>query len=110
LPNPLLLRTLGDPREEATQFGPLARFDLRDELHRRVVESITGGAVAVTGCNPEGGSGVYYQPSILDRVQPGICRSRTQKSMFMQGSRSGIIWAKFCHSLNRLLKAAGNDC
>ena len=64
---------IGDPLDEATRIGPLARFDLRDELHRQVVESITAGAVAVTGCNPEGGGGAYYQPSILDHVQPGMC-------------------------------------
>ncbi|MCK5480965.1 MAG: NAD-dependent succinate-semialdehyde dehydrogenase [Gammaproteobacteria bacterium] len=63
----------GDPLDESTQIGPLARFDLRDELHRQVVESIKQGAIAVTGCNFEGGSGAYYQVSILDRVTPGVC-------------------------------------
>jgi succinate-semialdehyde dehydrogenase/glutarate-semialdehyde dehydrogenase len=62
----------GDPLDEATQLGPLARFDLRDELHRQVVDSIAQGAVAVTGCNPEGGAGAFYQASILDRVSPGV--------------------------------------
>ncbi|MGD8619389.1 MAG: NAD-dependent succinate-semialdehyde dehydrogenase [Gammaproteobacteria bacterium] len=62
----------GDPLQEGTQLGPLARVDLRDELHRQVVESISQGAVAVTGCNPEAGAGAYYQASILDRVRPGI--------------------------------------
>ncbi len=63
---------VGDPLQESTQLGPLARVDLRDELHQQVVESITQGAVAVTGCNPEAGAGAYYQASILDRVRPGI--------------------------------------
>jgi len=63
---------VGDPLQESTQLGPLARVDLRDELHRQVVESISQGAVAVTGCNPEAGAGAYYQASILDRVGPGI--------------------------------------
>ena len=63
----------GDPLDDATQLGPLARVDLRDELHRQVVESITAGAVAVTGCNPEAGAGAWYQASILDHVVPGIC-------------------------------------
>jgi succinate-semialdehyde dehydrogenase/glutarate-semialdehyde dehydrogenase len=64
---------VGDPMDESTQVGPLARFDLRDELHRQVVKSISQGAVAVTGCSPESGSGAYYQASILDRVRPGVC-------------------------------------
>ena len=64
---------VGNPLDESTQIGPLARFDLRDELHRQVVESIKQGAVAVTGCNLESGSGAYYQASILDRVTPDVC-------------------------------------
>ena len=63
---------VGDPLQESTQLGPLARVDLRDELHQQVVESITHGAVAVTGCNPEPGPGAYYQASILDQVRPGV--------------------------------------
>ena len=59
--------------DDATQLGPMARFDLRDDLHQQVVESIAQGAVAVTGCNPEGGDGAYYQASILDHVKPGVC-------------------------------------
>ena len=62
----------GDPLDEATQLGPMARFDLRDELHQQVVDSLAQGAVAVTGCNPEGGTGAYYQASILDHVKPGV--------------------------------------
>jgi succinate-semialdehyde dehydrogenase/glutarate-semialdehyde dehydrogenase len=62
----------GDPLQESTQLGPLARVDLRDELHQQVIDSIAHGAVAVTGCNPEAGAGAYYQASILDRVKPGI--------------------------------------
>jgi succinate-semialdehyde dehydrogenase/glutarate-semialdehyde dehydrogenase len=63
---------MGDPLQESTQLGPLARVDLRDELHQQVVDSIAHGAVAVTGCNPESGAGAFYQASILDRVAPGI--------------------------------------
>jgi succinate-semialdehyde dehydrogenase/glutarate-semialdehyde dehydrogenase len=63
---------VGDPLQESTQLGPLARVDLRDELHQQVVESITQGAVAITGCNPESGPGAYYQASILDHVRPGV--------------------------------------
>ena len=59
---------LGDPMDEATQIGPMARLDLRDELHRQVTDSIAQGAVAVTGCKPVEREGFFYQPSILDRV------------------------------------------
>jgi succinate-semialdehyde dehydrogenase/glutarate-semialdehyde dehydrogenase len=59
---------LGDPMEEATQIGPMARLDLRDTLHRQITDSIAQGAVAVTGCKPVEREGFFYQPSILDQV------------------------------------------
>ena len=64
--------SMGDPLDEGNRLGPMARHDLRDELHRQVVESIAQGATAVTGCSPESGGGAYYQPSILDHVKPGV--------------------------------------
>ncbi len=64
--------TVGDPLDEANRVGPMARADLRDELHQQVTDSIAQGAVALTGCAPLEGPGAYYQPSILDRVAPGI--------------------------------------
>ncbi len=59
---------LGDPMDDATQIGPMARLDLREELHRQVSDSIAQGAVAVTGCKPVERAGFFYQPSILDCV------------------------------------------
>ncbi len=59
---------LGDPMDEETQIGPMARIDLRDALHSQVTDSIAQGAVAVTGCKPVERAGFFYHPSILDRV------------------------------------------
>ena len=59
---------IGDPLDDATQIGPMARLDLRDSLHRQVSDSIAQGAVAVTGCKPVEREGFFYQPSILDHV------------------------------------------
>lgn len=59
---------LGDPGDEATQIGPMARLDLRETLHHQVSDSIAQGAVALTGCKPVEREGVFYQASILDRV------------------------------------------
>jgi succinate-semialdehyde dehydrogenase/glutarate-semialdehyde dehydrogenase len=64
--------TVGDPAEEDTDVGPLARADLRDHLHRQVVESIRAGAVPVTGCAILDRPGYFYAPSILDRARPGM--------------------------------------
>ena len=63
---------MGDPLDENTTLAPMARTDLRDELHEQVKNSIAAGAVAVTGCEPGKGKGAYYQASILDQVKPGI--------------------------------------
>ncbi|MDH4235130.1 MAG: aldehyde dehydrogenase family protein, partial [Gallionella sp.] len=59
---------IGDPLDDETQIGPMARLDLRENLHRQVTDSIGQGAVAVTGCQPSAREGFFYQPSILDQV------------------------------------------
>ena len=64
--------SVGDPLDEANRLGPMARTDLRDELHQQVEESIARGAVAVTGCEIPPGAGAWYPPSILDQVKPGV--------------------------------------
>ena len=64
----------GDPMDEDTQIGPMARLDLREELHRQITDSIAEGAMAVSGCKPLQREGFYYQPSILDHVTPK-CRA-----------------------------------
>ncbi len=62
----------GDPLDPATTLAPMARADLRDELHGQVTESLAAGARAVTGCEPLPGPGAFYAPSILDGVEPGM--------------------------------------
>jgi len=63
---------LGDPAQETTDLGPMARPDLREQLHRQVTESINKGAVKLLGCEPVSGPGYYYQVSLLDQVKPGM--------------------------------------
>jgi len=65
------LRT-GDPTKDDTTQGPMARTDLRTELHTQVTDSIAAGAKAVLGCKPIAGKGSYYEASILDGVTPGM--------------------------------------
>ncbi|MCS0494605.1 NAD-dependent succinate-semialdehyde dehydrogenase [Ancylobacter sp. MQZ15Z-1] len=61
---------IGDPMDEATQIGPMARANLRDGLHDQVTRSIADGAVLVLGGEPIEGPGCYYAPTLLDRVTP----------------------------------------
>ncbi len=62
----------GDPGDASTTLGPMARQDLRDELHMQVRDSLAAGGVAVTGCEPLPGRGAFYKASILDRVAAGM--------------------------------------
>ncbi|ROT99047.1 NAD-dependent succinate-semialdehyde dehydrogenase [Histidinibacterium lentulum] len=62
---------IGDPMDPDTQIGPMARANLRDDLHDQVRRSIEGGARAVTGAAPLEGPGCYYAPTLLDGVEPG---------------------------------------
>ncbi len=63
---------MGDPRQESTRIGPLARADLRDELHAQVEDARARGARAVFGCKPAPGPGWFYPPSMLDGVTPDM--------------------------------------
>jgi len=68
----LQARTVGDPRQEETQVGPLARADLRDNLHRQVLASVKAGATLVFGGHPLPGPGYFYAPTLLTGVKPGM--------------------------------------
>ena len=63
---------LGDPFDEATLIGPLARRDLRDELHQQVQASVEKGARLRLGGLVPDGPGAFYPPSVLVDVRPGM--------------------------------------
>ncbi|MCC2545146.1 NAD-dependent succinate-semialdehyde dehydrogenase [Hymenobacter sp. BT175] len=66
----LELRT-GDPLDEATQFGPLARPDLADELTQQVDDSVAAGArVELHGGQLTPGTALF-RPMILSNVKRG---------------------------------------
>lgn len=63
--------TVGDPTEEATDIGPMAREDLRDQVQDQVERAVGQGAVAATGGHPLSRDGFYYAPTVLTEVAPG---------------------------------------
>lgn len=63
---------MGDPLDEATEVGPQARHDLRDELHQQVQKSIENGARCLLGGQIPDGAGAYYPPTVLTDVRPGM--------------------------------------
>ncbi len=69
---------VGDPLDPSTDIGPLARRDLRDELHALVREAVAQGARPVLGCELPGGPGAFYPPSVLAEVKPGNVAAREE--------------------------------
>ncbi len=61
----------GDPNDAATTLAPMARQDLRDELHHQVASSVADGAKVLLGGHPGEGH-ADYPATILDQVQPGM--------------------------------------
>ncbi|GAG19383.1 unnamed protein product, partial [marine sediment metagenome] len=55
---------MGDPLKEDTDLGPQARFDLRDELHRQVTESVKKGAKILLGGIIPDMSGAFYPQTV----------------------------------------------
>ncbi|MBF9237588.1 NAD-dependent succinate-semialdehyde dehydrogenase [Hymenobacter sp. BT683] len=67
----LLALRPGDPLEESTQYGPLARPDLADELTQQVADSVAQGAkVELFGGQAKPGTALF-RPVILSNVKPG---------------------------------------
>lgn len=63
---------VGDPRDPQTQVGPMARKDLRDELHDQVERTLSAGATLLLGGKKWEGSGNFYAPTVLADVVPGM--------------------------------------
>lgn len=62
----------GDPADENTQLGPIAREDLRDKLHEQVKESVDKGATAAIGGEVPDVEGFFYPATVLENVKPGM--------------------------------------
>jgi succinate-semialdehyde dehydrogenase / glutarate-semialdehyde dehydrogenase len=65
-------KKVGDPLLEETEVGPLARHDLRAELHQQVIASVKRGARVLLGGEIPSGPGAYYPPTVLSEVKPGM--------------------------------------
>src|SRR6516164_3587188 len=63
---------VGDPLNEATTIGPIARDDLREGVHDQVQRSIASGAKLLLGGEKVDGAGFFYEPTVLTNVRPGM--------------------------------------
>jgi len=61
----------GDPSKEGTDLGPMARKDLRDDLHDQVQASVRAGATCLLGGEIPDGKGFFYPATVLENVAPG---------------------------------------
>ena len=70
----MMQRKTGDPFDAAIDLGPMARADLRDELHRQVQDNIAAGAKCILGGTIPSfeGDHAFYMPTILTGIKRGM--------------------------------------
>jgi len=64
--------TIGNPFDPSIAMGPMARNDLRDELHNQVEQTIAQGATLLLGGHKLEGAGNFYEATVLAGVVPGM--------------------------------------
>lgn len=64
---------VGDPEAPNTDVGPMARHDLRHGVAKQVQAAVEAGATLLCGGRARDDlGGVYYQPTVLADVKPGM--------------------------------------
>ena len=63
---------VGDPTDQSTEIGPLARLDLLENLDAQVRRTVEAGANRLTGGHRLPGKGWFYAPTVLADVRPGM--------------------------------------
>ena len=93
-------KTTGDPFDAGTDLGPMARIDLRDELHRQVMKNIRAGAKCVSGGTIPGhpGKHAFYMPTLLTGIKKGM--PAYEEELF--GPVASVITAKDTNDAIRL--------
>jgi succinate-semialdehyde dehydrogenase/glutarate-semialdehyde dehydrogenase len=81
---------IGDPRDDATKFGPMYSVAGRDELHEQVKRSVAAGARVLSGGEKPQKPGAWYPPTVLTDVRPGV--PAFQEEIF--GPVASVIVAK----------------
>ncbi|MBN2614896.1 MAG: NAD-dependent succinate-semialdehyde dehydrogenase [Bacteroidales bacterium] len=64
--------TLGDPLDEQTDMGPMAREDLLEQIEKQVNDSVAMGAKVLTGGQRTNDGKWFYQPTLLVNVKKGM--------------------------------------
>ncbi|MFW5705412.1 MAG: NAD-dependent succinate-semialdehyde dehydrogenase, partial [Bacteroidota bacterium] len=61
---------VGNPVEEGSDYGPMARLDLLEELDEQVQKSVNMGAKLLLGGKRMDREGYFYEPTVLAAVTP----------------------------------------
>lgn len=64
--------SFGDPEDANTKIGPMARVDLRDELHEQVERSVAKGAKVLCGGFVPEGENAFYPPTVIENIKEGM--------------------------------------
>jgi succinate-semialdehyde dehydrogenase/glutarate-semialdehyde dehydrogenase len=64
--------SFGDPTDTRNAIGPMARLDLRNELHNQVLKTLDQGAQLLCGGYIPEGLAAYYPPTLLSKVKKGM--------------------------------------
>jgi len=65
-------KVMGDPFDPSVDLGPVARLDLRDQLHMQVEQSRKEGATILCGGEIPDMKGYYYPATVMTDVRPGM--------------------------------------
>ncbi|HTF06987.1 MAG TPA: NADP-dependent succinic semialdehyde dehydrogenase [Asanoa sp.] len=63
---------VGDPLDRATDIGPLARKQVRDEVAGQVSDAVAKGATVLTGGRVPDRPGWFYQPTVVTDLTPDM--------------------------------------
>jgi len=69
---------MGNPEDEKNYLGPMARYDLRDELHNQVLATLEEGATLLLGGEKISGKGNFYAATVLGNVTPKMTAFRQE--------------------------------
>lgn len=62
--------SIGDPLNEKTKIGPLARPDLLTDIEVQISDAIEKGAKLIIGGKAINGKGNYFQPTVIKNISP----------------------------------------
>ena len=93
---------VGDPMNEETQIGPLARLDLADKVRKQIADTVAQGASAHYHDAIKTTNTHFVPPTVLENVQPGM--TAFEQEIF------GPVWSLIrTHSVEEAVELANRS-